>query len=121
MDFRTLTAAAGLVLLLNMASTDSRAKNPDSPDRTAWQKDLLDWRAKHTAELQKPDGWLSLAGLEWLEPGDNSFAGPADNKIHLASAKVARLGVLQLEGQAVRLVEPAGGFPPDFLVAGAPA
>ena len=89
MDFRTLTAAAGLVLLLNMASTDSRAKNPDSPDRTAWQKDLLDWRAKHTAELQKPDGWLSLAGLEWLEAGDNPFGGAADNKIHLADTRMA--------------------------------
>jgi len=121
MDFRSLAAAAGLVLLLNMPGTNSRAKNPDSPDRNAWQKDLLDWRAKHTAELQKPDGWLSLAGLEWLEPGDNSFGGATDNKIHLAGTQVARLGVLQLGGQTVRLVEPAGGFPPDFLVAGAPA
>ena len=121
MDFRSLAAAAGLVLLSNMPSTDSRTKNPDSPDRNAWQKDLLDWRAKHTVELQKPDGWLSLAGLEWLEPGDNSFGGAADNKIHLAGSKVARLGVLQLEGQTVRLVEPAGGFSPDFLVAGVPA
>jgi len=121
MDFHTLAAAAGLVLLLNMPSTDSRAENPDSPDRNAWQKDLLDWRAKHTAELQKPDGWLSLAGLEWLEPGDNSFGGAADNKIHLAGTKVARLGVLQLEGQTVRLVGPAGGFTPELLVAGVPA
>src|ERR1700720_1722577 len=121
MDFRSLAAAAGLVLLLNMPSTDSRTKNPDSPDRNAWQKDLLDWRAKHVADLQKPDGWLSLAGLEWLEPGDNSFGGAADNRIHLASTKVARLGVLQLEDQTVRLVEPAGGFSPDFLVAGVPA
>ena len=120
MDFRSLAAAAVLVWLLNTPSTDSRGKNPDSPDRNAWQKDLLDWRVKHTAELQKPDGWLSLAGLEWLEPGDNSFGGANDNKIHLAGTKV-RLGVLQLEGQTVRLVEPAGGFPPDFLVAGAPA
>jgi uncharacterized protein (DUF1684 family) len=120
MDFRSLAAVAGLVLLLNMPSTNSRGKNPDSPNRDAWQKDLLDWRAKHTAELQKPDGWLSLAGLEWLEPGDNSFGGATDNKIHLAGTK-ARLGVLKLEGQTVRLVEPAGGFPPDFLVAGAAA
>jgi hypothetical protein len=121
MDFHTLAAAAGLVFLLNMISSNSSARNPDSLDRNAWRKDLQDWRAKHTAELQKPDGWLSLAGLEWLQSGDNSFGGAADNKIHLASTKAARLGVLHLEGQTVRLVEPAGGFPPDFLVAGAPA
>src|SRR6202140_4276843 len=121
MDFRSLAAAGGLVLLLNIASTDSRAKNPDSPDRNAWQKDLQDWRAKHVAELQKPDGWLSLAGLEWLQPGDNSFGGAADNKIHLADTKAAHLGVLRLDGQTVRFAEPAEGFPAEFLVAGTPA
>jgi len=37
------------------------------------------------------------------------------------ATKVPHLGVLQLDGQTVRLVEPAGGFPPEFLVAGAAA
>jgi len=121
MDFRTLAAAAGLVFLLNVVGGDSRATKPDSSQKDSWQKDLLDWRAKHAAELQKPDGWLSLAGLEWLQPGDNSFGGAADNKIRLAHTAVAHLGVLQLDGQTVRLIEPAGGFPPEFLVAGAAA
>ena len=121
MDLRSLAAIAGLVFLLNMASSNSRAKKTDSSNQDAWQKDLLDWRAKHVAELQKPDGWLSLSGLEWLQPGDNSFGGAADNKIHLADTKVAHLGVLQLDGQTVRLLEPSGGFPPGFLVAGAAA
>src|SRR6202011_3851803 len=93
----------------------------NSGEKDSWQKDLLDWRTKHAAELQKPDGWLSLAGLEWLQPGDNSFGGATDNKIHLADTQVAHLGVLQLDNQTVRLVEPAGGFPPEFLVAGAAA
>ncbi|HTG28206.1 MAG TPA: DUF1684 domain-containing protein [Methylomirabilota bacterium] len=121
MDFRSLATAAGLVFLLNMVSSNSRATKPDSSDQDAWQKDLLDWRAKHVAELHKPDGWLSLSGLEWLQPGDNSFGGAADNKIHLAGTKVAHLGVLQLDGQTVRLLEPSGGFPPGFLVARAAA
>jgi uncharacterized protein (DUF1684 family) len=121
MDFRSLATAAGLVLLLNMVSSNSRATKPDSSDQDAWQKDLLDWRAKHVAELQKSDGWLSLSGLEWLQPGDNPFGGAADNTIHLAGTKVAHLGVLQLDGQTVRLLEPSGGFPPGFLVARAAA
>ena len=129
-DFRTMAAAAGLVFFLNMVSSDSRATKPNteptfgepnSGDQDSWQKELLEWRAKHVAELQKPDGWLSLAGLEWLQPGDNSFGGAADNKIHLADTTAAHLGVLQLDGQTVRLVEPAGGFPPEFLVAGTAA
>src|ERR1700694_4387821 len=78
------------------------------------------WRAEHKADLLKPDGWLSLAGLEWLQPGDNSVGSAAGDKIHLAAGP-AHLAVLHLEGETVTLNPPAGGFPPDFLVAGAPA
>ena len=42
-------------------------------DKAAWEKDLAAWRADHAADLQKPDGWLALAGLVWLDAGDNSM------------------------------------------------
>ena len=86
----------------------------------SWQNDVANWRTQHTAELLKPDGWLSLAGLEWLQPGDNSVGSATDNKIRLSSGP-AHLVVLHLEGQAVTLNPPAEGFPRDLLVAGAPA
>lgn len=42
-------------------------------------------RAERVARLTKPDGWLSLIGLHWLQPGDNTVGrGPA-NKIQLAA------------------------------------
>jgi uncharacterized protein (DUF1684 family) len=87
----------------------------------SWQRDLADWRAQHTAELQKPDGWLALVGLEWLQPGDNSFGSAPDNKIHLPDSAPAHLGILHLEGSTITLRPPSGGFPPDFYVAGKPA
>lgn len=83
-------------------------------------KDLAAWRTEHTADLLKPDGWLSLVGLEWLQPGDNSVGTAADNKIHLAKGP-AHLAVLRLEGNNVRLNPPPRRFAKDFLVAGAPA
>jgi len=85
-----------------------------------WQKDLAAWRAAHTAELLKPDGWLSLVGLEWLQPGDNSVGSAPNNKIHLAGGP-AHLAILHLEGETVTLNPPPGGFARDFLVAGVPA
>lgn len=78
------------------------------------------WRTQHTADLLKPDGWLSLVGLEWLQPGDNSVGSAPDNKIHLGKGP-AHLAVLRLEGDNVTLNPPPGGFPQDFLVSGAPA
>src|SRR5438445_1568842 len=87
---------------------------------TSWQKETASWREQHKADLLKPDGWLSLVGLEWLQPGDNSAGSAPDNKIHLPTGP-AHLAILHLEGETVTLNPPAGGFPADFLVAGAPA
>jgi hypothetical protein len=85
-----------------------------------FQKDLAAWRTQHTADLLQPDGWLSLVGLEWLQPGDNTVGAAPDNKIRLAKGPT-HLAVLHLEGGIVTLNPPSGGFPPDFLVVGAPA
>jgi uncharacterized protein len=112
---RTFVTRRAIVLLLSaflLYSTQAQ----DS----AWQKENAAWREEHKADLLKPDGWLSLTGLEWLQPGYNSVGSAADNKIHLAAGP-AHLTILHLEGETVTLNPPAGGFPPDFLVAGAPA
>jgi uncharacterized protein (DUF1684 family) len=96
--------------------------SPSAPAQSSsWQADLATWRTEHAAELLKPDGWLSLVGLEWLEPGDNSFGSGADNKIHLPAGSPAHLGVLHLEKETVTLLPPSEGFPKDLLLEGAPA
>lgn len=87
---------------------------------SAWQKDTIDWREAHKTDLLKPDGWLALVGLEWLQTGDTSVGSATDNRIHLASGP-AHLAILHIEAELVMLNPPAEGFPPDLLVAGAPA
>jgi uncharacterized protein (DUF1684 family) len=115
MRWKALSAVAAMLLLLNMATGDAHTAITES-----WKQELRDWRVKHVAELQKPDGWLSLAGLDWLAAGDNSFGGAADDKIHLAGAP-QQLGVLRLKDDTVELVAPPTGFPAGFLVGGAAA
>jgi uncharacterized protein len=113
-----LRCIAWLALLCAAALTaPSWAQDP------AWERDLTAWRAQHVADLKKPDGWLSLAGLEWLDPGDNSFGSAAGNKIHLPVGGPDHLGILHLEGTVVTLNPPAGAasFPEGFLVDGKPA
>jgi uncharacterized protein (DUF1684 family) len=85
-----------------------------------FQKSLATWRTGHTADLLKPDGWLSLIGLEWLQSGDNTVGAAPDNKIRLPKGP-AHLAVLHLEGETVTLDPPSEGFPQNFFVAGAPA
>lgn len=100
---------AGLLLAASLHAQDG-----------SFKQETTAWRTQHAADLLKPDGWLSLVGLEWLQPGDNSVGSAPDNKIHLTKGP-AHLAVLHLEGDDVTLNPPPGGFPPDFLVSGAPA
>jgi uncharacterized protein len=107
---------SGCLIFVLMALLPARAVSQE----TSWQKETAAWREQHKADLLKPDGWLSLVGLEWLQSGDNSAGSAPDNKIHF-SAGPAHLAIFHLEGETVTLNPPAGGFPPHFLVAGAPA
>jgi uncharacterized protein len=115
MRFRDRSACLTFIALLS-----ALLPVPAAAQETSWQKDNAAWREQHKAELLKPDGWLALVGLEWLQPGDNFVGSASDNKIHLAVGP-AHLAILHLEGETVTLSPPAGGFPPDFLVDGAPA
>ncbi len=92
-----------------------------SAQDAVWQNELADWRVQQTVDLQKPDGWLALVGLEWLQPGDNSFGSAPDNQIHLPGGAPPHLGTLRLEGVTITLRPPPGGFPDGFLIDGKPA
>jgi uncharacterized protein (DUF1684 family) len=77
-------------------------------DAAAWRDDLYAWVEHRYASLREPDGWLSLAGLYWLEPGENSFgADPANALVFPAGKAPPRIGVFLVEGGKARVrVEP---------------
>jgi len=110
-------------------ATDQSASNPKRSEQTdqkawdqkTWASELETWRAQRAVNLQAPEGWLSLIGLEWLREGDNSFGSDADSRIQIAAKTAAHIGVVRLEKGALRLLAPAGGFPKDFVVDGKPA
>jgi len=85
------------------------------------KKDELAWRAQHVADLQKPDGWLSLIGLEWLTPGEIPVGSAADSKIHLPPTAPAHLAILRFQNDQVTLLPPKEGFPAGLTVDGVPA
>lgn len=107
-----------VALLLSSLSVGVRATWAQEAN---WEQDLTAWRTQHAADLQKPDGWLSLSGLEWMVPGDNTVGSAADNKIHLPASGPAHVGVMHLEGKKVTLMPPPGGFAQDLLIDGKPA
>jgi uncharacterized protein (DUF1684 family) len=58
-----------------------------------YPREVERWHAARVARLTAPDGWLSLVGLDWLQPGTNRLGSATDNDIVLARAP-AHLGTI---------------------------
>ncbi|MGY3264654.1 DUF1684 domain-containing protein [Lysobacter sp. HA35] len=61
------------------------------------------WRAQRLTELTKPDGWTSLIGLHWLDPGSHYVGSASDNGIRLAAGP-AQFGMFDVRNGHVRFV-----------------
>lgn len=62
------------------------------------------WWAEREERLRSPDGWLTLVGLYWLEPGDNRFGADPANPIPLSGVGLpATAGSIVVEGNWARL------------------
>jgi uncharacterized protein (DUF1684 family) len=96
-----------------------------------WADDLAAWRAAREREIGAPDGWLTLAGMEWLQPGVNSIGAAQDNAIKVRAKAPDHIGQLTLSSSqakadepaqaTVQLLAPSGGFPADLTIDGKPA
>lgn len=77
---------------MTLTSTkDAQASNADA----AYRDEIERWRAERVDALTASDGWLTLIGLEWLQPGPNRVGAAAENDIVLATGP-AHLGVITL-------------------------
>lgn len=65
------------------------------------------WRAEREARLRAEDGWLSLAGLFWLEPGQNRVGSDPSSPVRLPGGP-GELGVLELLEEGVRFTAHPG-------------
>lgn len=70
----------------------------------AWRR----WREHRSQDLRRPDGWLSLVALLWLNPGRQRIGGDPGNALRLPGT-VPWLGEIELDAQGrVRWHLPAG-------------
>lgn len=72
---------------------------------TAFANEQAAWRSERREGLLKPDGWTSLIGLHWIEPGAHYVGSDADNGIRIAIGP-EHLGML-------RLADGVASFEPD--------
>jgi len=74
-----------------------------------YERAIVDARERRLQNLQKPDGWLSLVGLHWLEEG-NSFVGSGPTRGVRLAVGPDELGLISVDGGSVRFrpSDPAG-------------
>ncbi|HEV7743560.1 MAG TPA: DUF1684 domain-containing protein [Pyrinomonadaceae bacterium] len=71
----------------------------------AYQNDIKKWQSERLASLTKDDGWLTLAGLYWLNEGENKFGSDPKGVVVLPKDKAPNIaGSLFLEKGHVRLI-----------------
>ncbi|VAW38781.1 hypothetical protein MNBD_GAMMA01-2273, partial [hydrothermal vent metagenome] len=61
-----------------------------------WKQELTDWKTQRITNLTKPNGWLSLIGMQWLHNGQNSIGSAADSDIKLPHGP-AHIGTFNLD------------------------
>jgi len=55
--------------------------NISAQQLNSYELEIEQWKLKRISSLKDKNGWLNLAGLYWLEQGNNSFGTGAKNKI----------------------------------------
>lgn len=72
-----------------------------------YEAEIRQWRADEEAALMADDGWLTVAGLFWLEPGLSHAGADPSNAIVLPEGAPARLGSFEFrDGRVVFQAEP---------------
>ena len=81
---------------------------PDGGSDEPYRATVRKWRDEREARLKADGGWLSVAGLAWLKPGENRFGTDKTAAVVLPAGSAPPLaGVFELKGTetTVRLAE----------------
>ncbi|MGA9967890.1 MAG: DUF1684 domain-containing protein [Terriglobales bacterium] len=96
---RTWSFIFALAIAMQFAALALADKNPSPPAPDAAYIQSFDkWKAELVDDLKA--NWLSLAGLFWLKPGENSFGSDAGNAIVFPKGP-AHAGVFELRATDV--------------------
>jgi uncharacterized protein (DUF1684 family) len=78
--------------------------NAPATAETEFRKTERLWREGRAKRITSPTGWLTVVGLSWLSPGENTFGSDPECAVPLPEGKAPRhAGVLVLAGDKVTI------------------
>ncbi|WP_051669635.1 DUF1684 domain-containing protein [Bryobacter aggregatus] len=70
----------------------------------AYEKSILEYRKKIETTLKSDTGWLTVAGLYWLKPGNATVGSAPESDVVLPEGKAPKkVGVFHFDGKKVQL------------------
>src|SRR5579859_7916274 len=93
-----IVASIAIAVPLLAGTVLADKSSPVSTPDTAYLQSYDKWKGELVDDLKQ--NWLSLAGLFWLKPGQNSFGSDAGNAIVFPKGP-AHAGVVELQGTDV--------------------
>lgn len=96
---RLLTILSALLLTSSALASDPQAERTN----------VEQWRAERVADLTSETGWLTLVGLYWLSPGENTIGRASSNTLVLDHPNLAdTAGTFVLTGDKVTFTAKLG-------------
>jgi len=96
MKFRVIAISLFAVSIAALCAQDS------------YVAEIQQWQQQQENELRADDGWLTVAGLFWLHPGNNTFGSGNANEIVLPAPVPEKAGWFTLDNGTVTISAAAG-------------
>ncbi|UCG52661.1 MAG: DUF1684 domain-containing protein [Candidatus Latescibacterota bacterium] len=97
------------ILLCTAVILDCGGSVATDEDTSKYIEEIKSWHQQRIERLKDPKGWLSLAGLHWLEEGENTLGTGSSNDIVLPDGKApALVGVITLNDGVITINVEAG-------------
>ena len=77
----------------------------------SYEDEIRAWSERRVSRLRSDTGWLTVAGLFWLEPGENTFGTAPDNAIVLPSGSAPEHAGVFVHADGVTTVRALTGTP----------
>lgn len=85
------------------AAQDKEQAGPEMQAAKDYAREQFMWRGRRLLDLNRADGWTSLIGLHWLDPGTHRVGSDTDNGIRMTMGP-PHLGVFTVRDGKVEFV-----------------
>jgi uncharacterized protein (DUF1684 family) len=102
--FKRIVPMLAVVIVLSCGGGEEK-----QDEQLTFEMDEIRWREERGWSMMSTTSWLTIAGLFWLEEGENTFGTGAVNAIRLPEGSApAEAGVFELREGIIRVI-PADG------------